>query len=100
MRYRVVMSNEKVGRAAMPPFEVQVPDAYGACDRAVEATRLIRDRVVDALSAIDPEPAADSRVTRALVDARTLVTADLRAGQGAVHHGGAGMTIFNLYEVD
>lgn len=94
MRYRILFANQKVGQANCPPFELEAPDGYGVEGRTIELSRLIRSRVVDALTGA-PAPGASTAAT--VIDANTLITLDLAAGEGAAHYGTTDLGSFNVY---
>lgn len=96
MRYHIVFASEKVGQSAMPPFDVEVSDSYGAAARTVELSRLVRARVVDALTAAPAPGAADARP---VIEQNTQVVVMLGPGQGSAHYGTTTLGTFNLYPI-
>jgi hypothetical protein len=96
MRYRIVFAGSKVGQSQMPPFETDVPDAYGVAERTVELSRLIRNRVVQALTYAPAPGASDARP---VIEENTQIVVMLNAGQGAAHYGTTTLGTFDLYPI-
>lgn len=96
-RYRIVFAAHKVGRADMPPFEIEVAEGYGVAVRTIDLSRKIRSRVVDALTAAPAPGASDARP---VIEQHTQIVVMLADGQGSAHYGTTTLGAFNLYPID
>lgn len=96
MRYRIQFASDTVGQSRLPSFEVDTPEHLGVASRTADLQRLIRQRVVDALTAA---PAPGAATARGVIEGATDIVVMLNAGEGAAYYGTANLGRFNIYPV-
>jgi hypothetical protein len=98
VRYRILFANQKVGQSDMPPFEVEVPEQYAVGQRTTELARIVRGRVVDALTAGPAPRAVDT--ARSTIEQATQITLALSSGEGYAYYGTTPMGRFDVYPIN